>query len=277
MVTIDWRGEICRLLDVDKEIPDTELFEAIAAGTEKLAEVERLRARAMAQQGDPRCEILYRVRCNEVRGSDTLFLDKPTIIESGPHDAHLRGNNQIRNFELFLERNKEVIFIVYRDFECCGRVPPPRPTQRGMGIDPMALFKRERISLLAPELRHTLADLAGLTLRGISHPEFDAYDNDGDEPDISHPYIWWYHRRKEIDQAVRDRDAYSDTSHYGAVFYNYIMDRMESEWAEVDALLAEKKMTARYMDYLFVSGVSRRLIATKDWGMLPRTEILLTT
>src|SRR3569833_2877285 len=76
--------------------------------------------------GPPRSEVIYQINCQSHQGEGGLYLDPPWIVESGPALAHLRGSQAIDNLELHLERNKEITFIVYREFECCGRPGPAR-------------------------------------------------------------------------------------------------------------------------------------------------------
>ncbi|KAJ0130193.1 Histone acetyltransferase GCN5 [Fusarium oxysporum f. sp. albedinis] len=103
MVPFSWRNEICRFLDVSPDALDKEL-----------------KARYEASKGPLRYEIIHSVCCEQSKMEGRRYLNQPWVVESGPNNAHLRGSQPILNFKLFLERNKEVIFIIYKDYRCCG-------------------------------------------------------------------------------------------------------------------------------------------------------------
>ncbi len=224
-------------------------------------------------QGPPRFQVIHTVHCRNSSAEDRLYLDQPWVVESGPYNAHLRGSQPINNFELYLERNKEIVFIVYKDYDCCGKSPLPlhrSKNEREFEVDASALLVREQTSIISRDLRLALGDLANTALQGIPHPDFE------DEGEISHPYIWYFHRRKEI--AAATDGLQPEARRYLDVFHDYIQDRMMDEWNTVDKLLGEKKISAQYMDYLFVSSfkpirpfplAERKLIA-------PRFRIILS-
>ncbi|KAM0414538.1 hypothetical protein ACHAPT_013618 [Fusarium lateritium] len=192
-----------------------------------------------------RFQTIHSVRCGSSRGEDRLYLGQPWVVESGPNNAHLRGSQAIDNFELYLERNKQIVFIVYKNYRCCGRSRSARSRSRpetDIEVDASTLLERERISIISSVLRSSLVHLANTALRGIPHPDFR------EDKDINHPYIWWFHRRTEIGEAM-DKLRPVNAIH---LFHDYILDRMMDEWETVDKLLEKSKISAQYMDYLFV-------------------------
>ncbi|KAM0437654.1 hypothetical protein ACHAPT_002018 [Fusarium lateritium] len=262
---ISWRGEICRLLGISPDVSDDKVFDAMGIASKKLKEIEQLRSRAKARQGPPRFQIIHSVRCENSRGEDKIYLDQPWVVESGPNDAHLRGSQPIHNFELYLERNKEIVFIVYKNYKCCERSRTARSRGRpetDIEVDASALLEREQISIISPALRSALVHLANTALRGMPHPDF------GEDEDINYPYIWWFHRRREIDEAMdklRPEEAWPDLV---GVFRGYILDQMMDEWEAVDRLLEKSNISAQYMNYLFAHyfQVPEHIVISKKQG-----------
>lgn len=251
---VDWRALICHCLEISPEISDHDLSKAIEEVSEKVKEIDRLRAAAKKQQGPPRAQIVHRVECHKWRSDHKYFLDEPWVVESGPYDAHLRGSQPINNFELYLERNKEIVLIVYKDYECCDKPvknPPRDQGEIGLGIDASFLLKGEEISLIAPELKEALAWIAEVALEGISHPDFNEANDDKKEAKILHPYIWYFHRRTEIHEEIDELPR--ATRLYVDCFSDYIESRMEDEWQSVKSLMKKGKISAQYMKYLIVS------------------------
>ncbi|EGU88897.1 hypothetical protein FOXB_00555 [Fusarium oxysporum f. sp. conglutinans Fo5176] len=248
MVPFSWRNEICRFLDVSPDALDEEVFQAMDKAAKTLKEAEQMKARYEARRGPPRYEIIHSVRCEQSRMEGKLYLDQPWVVESGPNKAHLRGSQPILNFELFLERNKEAVFVVYKDYRCCGRQHNSRSKahlEPDGQVDASSLLTTERISIISSDLSSAMEDFSETALAEFPHTDF----KEGEE--MKHPYIWWFHRRKEIDEALGKHEL-SSWSLMVNLVREYVLERMAEEWETVDELLARKKISLKYMDYLFV-------------------------
>ncbi|KAF4886196.1 ATPase family AAA domain-containing protein 3 [Colletotrichum fructicola] len=221
------------------------------------------------EQGPPRYEILNKITCFGTRShGPRLYLDAPRIVESGPYDAHLQGSHPINNLELYLERNKEITFIVYRHFECCKHAPLEDPDD-ALKSDASSLLKAETITLISEELSKALEKLAKGALYGMPHPDFDT-ESDGS---ITYPYLWWFQRRDQI--AVSMEDLRQTHQKQLAVFEQYIKYRLAADWQAVDTLLADGRITAHYIEYLFVP--NRVLISKTEGSKQHQLKGLLTT
>lgn len=121
ITTVDWRAELCRVLEVVPHTSNDDILDRLEDAFKELKEARRLQQTLPDQiQASPRFQVLYRVSCAEA--ATRLYEKPPWIVDSGPQNAHLRGSNPISNLELYLERNKDIAFIVYTDFECCQRI-----------------------------------------------------------------------------------------------------------------------------------------------------------
>ncbi|KAF6822948.1 AAA family ATPase [Colletotrichum plurivorum] len=250
IVTIDWRAELCDLLNEDPNVTDSELIKAKESAIDTLKEAAILRNSASQTKGPPKYEIIHKIYCHELR-TENLFLDKPWVVESGRYGAHLRGSRAIPHLELHLERNKEITFIVYRNFECCGEAPPKTLTYHGRVADSLesdasSFLKTEYMHIISEELSDGLQELAYSALAGIPHPRFDKPHDE----EISYPYLWWFHRRNEIESDIEKLGATSQK--HVSVLRDYIRGQLAKEWSMVDLLLNEGRMTAEYIRYLFV-------------------------
>lgn len=249
-MTIDWRAELCDLLNEDPNVTDSELIKAKESAIDTLKEAAILRSSASQTKGPPKYEVIHRICCHELR-TENLFLDKPWVVESGRYGAHLRGSRAIPHLELHLERNKEITFIVYRNFECCGEAPPKTLTYHGRVADSLesdasSFLKTEYMHIISEELSDGLQELAYSALADIPHPRFDKPH----DQEISYPYLWWFHRREEIESAI---EKLSPTSQkHVSVLRDYVQRQLAKEWSIVDLLLEEGRMTAEYIRYLFV-------------------------
>lgn len=183
-----------------------------------------------------------------IENSTYLYLGDPFVVNSGPRGAHLRGSDEIENFALFLERNQNLSFIDYKDYKCCDNSSSrARRTRqdRALGTDPEILLVKESISIISPALALALQTLARVALVGITHPVFEV------DVEFPSPYLWWYHGRDNITEF----DGFLEEFHQEHIdlFQEFVDHRLGDTWAEVDALLEEGKISAKYIDYLFVS------------------------
>ncbi|KAG6356760.1 hypothetical protein INS49_014634 [Diaporthe citri] len=107
-----------------------------------------------------------------------------------------------------------------------------------MDIDASTLVRGERITLLADELKTTLAGIRSTALRDIPCPDFkdpSSRKQEDTKKEISHPYLWYFHARREIDQAIDELPPAK--RRYADPFRDYIQYRMSQDWTTVDALI----------------------------------------
>jgi hypothetical protein len=248
MTTIDWRGEICKLLNLAYDTSNLDLFAALQEASERLEEVEGLRALALAQSGPPRYEVIHVVRCE--RSDTTTYFDEPVIVENGPYPAHLRGGKVMRNLDLFLERSKAV-FLVWRHYECCGSDPFPANYGRSddnMELKAADLQSAEHVTHMSSKLRSAFIDISKIALMDSPHPDFEK-SRYGSE-DIRHPYLWWFHRRDQIEAMAYGLDR--DSRAHFDVFRRYLRDCLGKEWATADEFMARGVITPQLIEYIFV-------------------------
>lgn len=251
------------------QISDEDLFEAIELASQNLKELENLKSKVTEKLGPPRWQTIHSVHCHAASSENQLYPEQPWAVEDGPH-VHLRGSKAINNFDLFLERNKEIAFIIYKNYQCCGDLPPTiikSKIELGLEIDASIFLTGEKIQLISVDLKLALESLASKAFDGISHPflkdknDFSVGITDKrnshrllrekDDQSIKYPYMFLFHRRKEVKEATGKQSQ--DAQIYLDVFFQYLFTRMAEEWTIVDQLLAEKKISAKYIDYLFVS------------------------
>jgi hypothetical protein len=197
----------------------------------------------------PRWQVINRIQCedSDEDEGDILYLGDPYIVERGPQDAHVVGSKAITaGLDLYLEKNKDVSFIVYRDYQCCSRTSPqPHRSEKSRLPAPSDFLGRETISIVSNDLSEALKAVAEAALNGLPTPTFEV------DEDFWAPFLWWYHRREEIAEAQLGLDNRLQV--HLSTLHEYIMESLGSEWSEVDSLLAEGRISAQYIDYLFVS------------------------
>ncbi|KAI1324721.1 hypothetical protein F5Y16DRAFT_411850 [Xylariaceae sp. FL0255] len=237
---IDWREEICRFLSHPSELTDEEILDKLEAVSSELADLRRLTSERSTEPKPPDYQVINRVRCHH-SNDFTLYLDAPWLVQDASNKIHLRGSNKIHNFELHLERNKEMTFLVFREFKCCDSYRPGALPD----LQLKDLFVKEYVSNMSDTFRHALIELRDSAL-GDKAPDFD----DANITKIHHPYLWWFHSRSEIARPEAHVSAHSQL--HLDVFQRYLDTCLGEEWASIDQLLTTGYITAAYMHYLFV-------------------------
>ena len=249
MTTIDWRGQLCRFLNIAPESTDDFLLESLDNASEKLEEAERLAAKKPELYDlPPEYQEIHRVTCSSDRDRHTyLYLEEPFIVNSGPQNAHLRGSKAIHNFDLHLERNKSISFIAYKDYRCCEASSSTQHFSDMSGdTEPSALMISESVSIISPVLASALNDITREALAKVPHPNFLDIGNE-----FPSPYLWWFCGREKISEAEKLINKH-DQEHI-SVFKTYLHSRLGVTWSIVDSLLSKGKISAQYIEYLFVS------------------------
>lgn len=267
---IDWRYEICHFLHLDPKTPGADVFHELQVASAKMKEAERMAQETATHQVTPRHQAIHRVHC-AADEEQVIYLEEPWVVHAGPSRSHLRGSQQVTNMELYLERNKDVSFLVLREYSCC-RERAHAATRPRSGKESATMLVSEHINIVSKGLQSRLASLADVVFQGIPHPKFGRDDGDGtesvssyesvdsefstrDSTDIHYPYLWFYHRRPKISKALENLQGTDQESLI--VFCDYIQNRMSDEWAAVDQLTSEGKITAEYLRYVFVSFLAK--------------------
>lgn len=189
-------------------------------------------------------------------------IDKKSYFD---HPEWTQGNRAIvsrvpvQNLDLFLERNKSVLFIVYRDFNVI-QMPKKgstlqRPTHSEESIHPVNKRLRGAIEILLQNNWRYESFLQGFYKTG----------------EVKAPYLFIYHNRPywadilvEFSRHVRE---------HLTVVARYVSQNYGHEYAAADALFARRKVSVNFVKYLFQPGdilVSRtdgqyRGLVAKSW------------
>ncbi|KAF5529058.1 aaa family atpase, partial [Fusarium napiforme] len=239
---IDWRRKICNFLNMPSTCTDDEIIEELEVKDKLLRESESLKRLAFSKQGPPRVQIINRITCQD-SDEHGLYLDEPWLVENGPHRAHLRCSRLVDNLDLYLERNKDIVCIAYRDYECCGRPPPvPDPSQ-------FELLVKENIDIVSDELRVAWDQLVVAVTEdaptNLSRDTFDLEDENGRAQETRHPYLWWFRHRTKIERAKCHLSQ--ESKNQVEAFQHYLRLYLGDERAKVDSLIRGGKITANVL------------------------------
>jgi len=153
------------------------------------------------------------------------------------------------NFDLYLEKNKDVSFIVYRNFDPSLDSILAKPTAEKTGAEGEHLPKStsETIRPVAEDLIQTIKTILE------SREEYaDMLREYNISYELPAPYLFMYHSRKNLEDI---RDSLSlPAQQQLSILSDYITEQYGHEYAAADSLLLQNKISPEYVRYLFKPG-----------------------
>lgn len=210
-------------------------------------EAETLRAE-LGRLVPSRWQILYRLHKGEHRdrNASQLYLDHPKWIIGRTGQKTLECTIPVWNFELYLERNKDIAFFVFKDFDRhVTFFDNNKPTYRDtIAYLPLAEPFQESIEPVSPELVsavRTLLESDSALSAMLSHFR--------ETHEILAPYLCIYHNREKLDLITESLP--SSAKEQFNLLAQYVYKAFSKEYDEVDELIRQGLITVPYMKYLF--------------------------
>jgi hypothetical protein len=245
---------------------------------ERIAKLEHERKRVpkphVEEEEASRVQVVYKVHCHQ-RNSATQFLDKP--LEYGDeldHGFHLHGQKPFpRDLDLFIERQRDALsFMVYKELECC--IPNLTPDEhqeisiRDLNIqDTKMPAIKETIRVTSKSLQDAFAFLRKRFPGELEYfPEFKIGSQ------ISSPFLFYYCKRSFMMSMMSLDDLPQKHLSQVKMFCEHVEKSFGDEFAHVDTLMSEEKITAQYLPYLFVPGTVAILRTGKAYSGFEQTD-----
>jgi hypothetical protein len=201
---------------------------------QKITDMQKdLRDLERQKETDPkkRYQVLYRL-------DDICYLDHPEWTQG---QTSIMSRIPLNNFDLFLERNKSILFIVYRDFgnglakpETGNFLSPPKHVSESIGLVDKRLCKVfER--LLKRDWRYE-RDFQRLRQTG----EIDA------------PYLFIYHHRRYWKDMISNCSA--TVRKHLSLLTAYVSKNYGHEYIAADTSFKRRRVSLDFVKYLFQPG-----------------------
>ena len=220
--------------------------------------VKRLRAKTVAKRtGKTRVydlgyQVLYRILNEEGSSGGKLkkvlsppYFDPPKIIK-GPRDVQiLRCVAPVDNFDLFLEQNKHLSFIVYRTFIA----PSNHGTKTSAGSDDQDTPPQinESIRPISPHLIDVLE-----TILKSQEEYAEILQTLNSISELNAPYLFMYHHRHALETIREGANVLSRENL--SLFSNYMTQSCGQQYAAANALISLGRILPEYVIYLFKPG-----------------------
>ncbi|KAJ5209578.1 hypothetical protein N7449_003957 [Penicillium cf. viridicatum] len=189
-----------------------------------------------------------------------IYTDPPELIHRNMGAPYLRCNDPLTNFELYLALNRDISFVVFRNYK--RRAEPQSANTKYGKPEPFS----ETILPVSEDLKDVIADF----LRGN---EFRSMNNDyRDTGEVQSPYLFVYHNRGAGESEIR-QGLSSEAQRQFDLFMDYVHETCGNEYTAADLLLEKGKIRPEYVQYLFkpnevlVSNKNKEHIGyvAKDW------------
>lgn len=215
-------------------------------------EIESLQRKVIKMQQELR-EVEMQSQMSSKKFQFLYRLDGKCYLD---HPEWTQGQNSIicrkllNNFELFLERNKNIAFVVYRDFGDGSSVPKPKD----VASPPEHIA--ESIRLIDKRLLKFFETLLERNWR---------YNDDLGElrhsGEIKAPYLFIYHHRKYWKSLLSH--CRSTVREHASLLTNYVSQNFGEEYEAADASFSQRKVSVEHVKYLFQPG---DILVTKSAG-----------
>ena len=200
-------------------------------------------------QEPSRYQLLYRILDRKTRtGYKGVYFDHPRWIRGDMDQSSMQSDLHVDNLDLYLERNKDISFIVFRDFDPDLEQTHLKPHQSipANVLDAPAPPKStaEFVRPVARSLSQALE-----TIMGSSDMAGNVQRFFQDRLEFKAPFVFVHHKRHVLDK-LRTRMPKAASGQL-SLFLEYLDTHYGTCYAEVDGLLSRNCISPEYVDFLF--------------------------
>ena len=238
------------------------------------------------EKAPSRFQIIYRIKrmdgVNDRKESKTVerylpFFDYPEWVKGQGTARRIQSNLPLNNFELYLEKNKDVAFIVYRNFDKHSSTMVAKP---GSDLAPsdatthLPQYSSETIRPVNEDLIQAIKILLS------SRQEYTEILSEFSRSyELAAPYLFIYHSRKSLEVLQNDLNLPAKAQLH--LLLKYVTEEYADKYAAADSLLAQGRISPDLVRYLFKPGdllVSRVVdgqymgYVSTSWPKIHRTK-----
>jgi AAA+ superfamily predicted ATPase len=190
----------------------------------------------------PRWQTLYRL---PEEGPEVYF-DHPHLVTGEKGKKSLKCSMPLSNIDLHLEKNKDIVFILFKDFreKYEGSLENNGVLKSGKTNTLEFVPFQESIKPVSEEL---VEAIQALLKSDSNFSQFeDHYKSTGE---VAAPYLCIYHTRESYHPVPKEMD-HMITDHFDLMRW-YILDQFGAEYSCADNMMSSGIITRQYIKYLF--------------------------
>ena len=209
-----------------------------------------------------RYQVIYRIKKSEYAQQHnakgkyqeryTSFFDHPEWVYGQGTAVYIRSNLPLTNLDLYLEKNKDISFIVYRNFDRDSTATPAEPRTGNIDDAKFADLPQQESETIRPVNDDLVAATKALL---NSRPEYAGLKNQFSASlELPAPYLCVYHSRERL--ASFQESLPPKAKAQLLVLLRYVTENYAQEYALADSLISRNKISPEYLPYLFKPGDS---------------------
>lgn len=245
----DWRAMLCMLVEAELDVDNSSLERDIHGVARILRHIaDANKPPTPSTPPEPEYKTLHRVSCLSYQSGPqySLDTDPPFMRERVGTAGHLESANRIENLELYLERNRDASFIVFREYSCCTMTP--KKSTIGMPGP-----RSESLVILSESLLRTLNRAKDCSVDWkVLYPEFQL------RVEMKKPHVWTFLGMEDLEKTMKSLQQEEDIKHL-KLFLSYFRDDKRTQHHHFRELLSRNYTALNFLDYLFVSEAFQNL------------------
>jgi hypothetical protein len=190
---------------------------------------------------EPKWKTLYRI------DQSNIYLDEPHWVLGDRKRPYMKAGMSVHNLALFIERNPDIAFVVYKDYNSRARGNSSAFSEAGNGVFRAPEPYAESLSFVSDEMKSAVQEMVDQVPDFIRYfPDFEALD------DVSAPYLFMYYAKQYWDECQSGLSPRSQR--LLSLLKQCIMESYGAEYEAADGAFAGGLVSWRYMKYLVRPG-----------------------
>lgn len=190
---------------------------------------------------EPKWKTLYRI------DQSNIYLDEPQWVLGDRKRPYMKAGMSVHNLALFIERNPNIAFVVYKDYNSRARDKNSAFSEAGNGVFKAPEPYAESLSFVSDEMKSAMQEMVDQVPDFIRHfPGFKALE------DVPAPYLFMYYAKQYWDECQSGLSPRSQQ--LLSLLKQCIMESYGAEYEAADGAFAEGFVSGRYMKYLVRPG-----------------------
>ena len=202
-----------------------------------------------------RWQTIYRIKRrvtvhNRLIESYSPFFDHPEWVQGQEAARHIKSSVPLSNLDLYLERNKDIAFIVYRNFDTEFADVMAKPETEYATHKRIAHLPQHASETIRPVNKDLIEAIK--MLMGTQQEYTELLREFSSSLELPAPYLFLYHSRKNLEYFQNGLPMHGKTQL--PLLLKYVTEQYGDEYAAADSLLSQNKISPEYIRYLFKPG-----------------------
>ena len=214
-------------------------------------------------QAPSRYQVLYRIlqtgsvqnRKGQARTQQQYslpFFDHPECVSGQGNVSRIQCSVPLQNFELYLEKNKDVAFLVYRNFDAELASTPTKPGKDDAAGRRATFLPNHASETVRPVTQDLHEAIRSLLSSREEYAELLAEYSSSYE--LPAPYLFIYHSLRNRSLEEFQKNLPLPAQNQLSLFSKYVTEQYKDEYAAADSSLKRHMISPETIQYLFKPG-----------------------